>query len=410
MAIRIFTIYAETDPEVGNSILIVGPGSGVTLPGDTLRFVPSFINVSGSVTLSGFNSPFFSTTGNIALTSASSVDRVLNSSGYSVPQNITILATKSGFTSDSDTFTIVDGSDATPDAFTLGTNVSNAALSTEYPASPFRVRGITANASISISGAGGTFRINGGSKITSGTAVLNDYIEVFCTSSSSFSSGRTVTLNIGGVTSSWTVTTHMGPAGGIKIPLGITSGTIKFSDIRSFFGGVLIPPANNLRAYMKGGTYVPNITENSSIPSSGTLNLRHFLGSYHSLYTERPAVNQNAGADTVVNPGSKTLSVTWNMNGSSSPHPKFGYGTISQGLEYRFTVTPSIGVSPTVISGSGSPGTFSTANTYVTLSVTRNGPVEAEFEGIVTIEARSPRFTSGVLTTTVGYNIYFKGP
>lgn len=408
MAIRIFTVYAEVDPETGSTILLEPPSTGVTVAGDTLRFVASFIGVSGTVTISGFGATFFTDSTNIALGAGGTVDRVLKTSGYTLPQNITISATKTGFSSSSTVVSVLDGNDTVPDAFTLGNNISNVALSTEYPASPFKVRGITNTTSISISGTGGTFRVNGGSKVTSASVVLNDYIEVFCTSANAFSTGRSVTLNIGGVTSSWTITTHAGPSSGIKIPIGISSGTIALSNIRSFFGGN--SPPTNLRSYLKGGAYVPNITENASVPSSGTVSVRNFLGSYQSLYAEIPPVNQNAGVDTAVNPGSKTLSVTWNMNGSSSPHPKFGYGTISQGLEYRFIVTPSLSVAPTLTSGSASPGTFSTSNTYATLSVTRTGVVEAEYEGTLTIEARKPSYPSGVLTITVGYNLYFKGP
>lgn len=60
-----------------------------------------------------------------------------------------------------------------------------------------------------------------------------------------------------------------------------SSGTIKLSEIKTEFGG-----PNNLRSYLRGGTYVPSIPPNNSIPTSGTLSLTDFYGAKGVLDTQ----------------------------------------------------------------------------------------------------------------------------
>ena len=59
----------------------------------------------------------------------------------------------------------------------------------------------------------------------------------------------------------------------------ITSGAINMDAIRDFFG----PPqsfASNVLAsrYYRGGNYLPNITENNAVATSGSLNLGSIRG------------------------------------------------------------------------------------------------------------------------------------
>lgn len=67
---------------------------------------------------------------------------------------------------------------------------------------------------------------------------------------------------------------------------GHSTGAIPLSDIRDFFRG---PPENtvyqvlgsqaSISEYYKGGSYVPNITENANIPTSGTIGFSDFRDS-----------------------------------------------------------------------------------------------------------------------------------
>jgi len=87
--------------------------------------------------------------------------------------------------------------------------VTGAELSTLTVSDSIQVLGIDNDATISISGNSGEYSINGGAyTASSGTVVLTDNVTVRQTSSPSHNTAVSTTLNIGGVSDSWTVTTH----------------------------------------------------------------------------------------------------------------------------------------------------------------------------------------------------------
>ena len=95
--------------------------------------------------------------------------------------------------------------DSTPDAFTF-TDVTGVALSTTQTSNTITVSGI--NTSVAVSVSGGTYSKNGGAYTSSaGTASNGDTFAVRHTSSSNFSTAVNTTLNIGGVTDTYTSTT-----------------------------------------------------------------------------------------------------------------------------------------------------------------------------------------------------------
>lgn len=108
-------------------------------------------------------------------------------------------------------------SDTTPNAFDLGGPVSDAELSTLTFSSTITVSGINAATPISISGSGSpVYSVNSGSfTTTSGTVLNGDTVNVRVTSSASNSTSVTATLNIGGVTDTFTVTTIASAGGGV---------------------------------------------------------------------------------------------------------------------------------------------------------------------------------------------------
>ncbi len=98
-----------------------------------------------------------------------------------------------------------EGEDTTPSGFTF-TDVTGAALSTQYTSNAITVAGINTASAISITG--GTYSINGGGYTgTSGTVVNGDTVSVRVTSSGSYSTAVDVVLTIGGVSDTYTVTT-----------------------------------------------------------------------------------------------------------------------------------------------------------------------------------------------------------
>ena len=78
------------------------------------------------------------------------------------------------------------------------------------------------------------------------------------------------------------------------------SGAIAFSDLRSVFGTAASTP---ISSYYKGGSYVPNITANASVPTSGQVS----MSNYYSARTVNSASatggysSYTSGSDTVFN-------------------------------------------------------------------------------------------------------------
>jgi hypothetical protein len=131
--------------------------------------------------------------------------RQTSSSSYSSSRNTTL--TIGGVT---DTFTVTteSESDTIPDQFTF-TDQTNVPRSSVRTSNSITVSGINAPSAISISGNSGQYRINSGSWRTTLSTVNNgNTVTVRQTSSSSYSTSRGTTLNIGGVSDTFTVTTE----------------------------------------------------------------------------------------------------------------------------------------------------------------------------------------------------------
>lgn len=97
--------------------------------------------------------------------------------------------------------------DTTPDSFSFN-NVSDADLSTEYSSNSITVTWINTASTISITWVWSEYSINNGAyQSWSNTVTVNDTVRVRLTSSSSNNTPITATLNIGGVTSDFTITT-----------------------------------------------------------------------------------------------------------------------------------------------------------------------------------------------------------
>jgi len=114
--------------------------------------------------------------------------------------------------------------DTTPDQFTF-TDVTGASLSTQYTSDPVPIIGFDADTPISV--VGGTYSVNGGS-YTSATGTLTpgtNNITVRRTSSGSYSTTLGVTLTVGTISDTWSVTT--GPDPSVYAP------SLDFSDARN---------------------------------------------------------------------------------------------------------------------------------------------------------------------------------
>ena len=104
------------------------------------------------------------------------------------------------------TITIVNDDDTTPDAFAF-TPVGGVALLSAQTSNAITVTGINQPAAITVSG--GSYRVNGGAATSSaGTVVAGDSVTVSLNASALFATPATATLSIGGVSGSFTATTR----------------------------------------------------------------------------------------------------------------------------------------------------------------------------------------------------------
>jgi len=101
----------------------------------------------------------------------------------------------------------VEAVDVTPSAFTF-VDVDEAVSSYEHISSPITVSGINMPVTIQVSSGTFDYRVNGGTWLSSADTVnVGDVVELKMTSSASVSTSVEAELDIGGVLSTWTVTT-----------------------------------------------------------------------------------------------------------------------------------------------------------------------------------------------------------
>lgn len=119
------------------------------------------------------------------------------------------LAMSMGLTSVQSPPATAPADDTTPDAFDF-TPVTGADRSTLYVSNIVAIAGINAAAVVSV--AGGEYRKNGGSwTSTAGSVVVGDTLQVRGTSSASYTADVNVTLTVGGVADTFTITTEADP-------------------------------------------------------------------------------------------------------------------------------------------------------------------------------------------------------
>ena len=178
--------------------------------------------------------------------------------------------------------------DTTPDAFTF-TDQTGVALNSTITSNTITVSGITAAASISITG--GTYSINGGAYTSSaGTVTNGQTVSVRHTSSSSYSTATNTTLTIGGVSDTFTSTTTTAAPDttpdaftftdqtGVALNSLITSNTITVSGINT-----------STSISITGGTYSINggaFTSGSGTVTNGqTVTVQHTSSSSYTTAT-----------------------------------------------------------------------------------------------------------------------------
>lgn len=168
------------------------------------------IDASIPVSITGDGGPQFSINGGSWVTSGSLTNgetlqlRLMSDTAYSTMQSATV--TVGSIDDQWDVTTLA--ADTIPDAFAF-VDQSDVALSTLISSNTLTITGINSATPISITGNGGPqFSIDGGSWLTSGSIIAGQTVQLRLTSSALNSSIHTASLDIGGVTDQWDVTTE----------------------------------------------------------------------------------------------------------------------------------------------------------------------------------------------------------
>lgn len=257
------------------------------------------------VTVSGTGSPQISIAGGAWGTSGlisngqTLAVRLTSSASFSTAHTATVFV---GSTQDTWSVTTV-AADTTPDAFNFAPDVTNATLSTLTTASAVTINGINTTTPVSVSGTGSPqISINGGAWTTSGNITNGQTLAVRLTSSASFSTANTATVNVGGITDVWSVTTFAidtTPNGftftdqvDVQPNTLITSNSVTITGINTG-ASVSVSGAGSPQISIGGGAWVTSGTINSG----QTLAVR--LTSSSTLLTARTATVDVGGVTDV---------------------------------------------------------------------------------------------------------------
>lgn len=313
-----------------------------------------------------------------------------------------------------------EGVNDTPNPFFFAP-VVNVERSTVFISNEITVSGIDVTISASISGSSGQFSINGGSFSATTRSVSNgDKIRLRLTSSADWQTTRTTTLNLNGVTGSWSVTTAAEPVF-LIIPFSVTQLPILFSQVRDFYGiGAASQSWGLLTQYVRGGPLVPDISQNAHVPTNTPMNLASLVGTSHAAFWENRLVARNHALNPSV---IQEHTFYWHLNEETDPegNPYIGYGLARRLLQFRWRFRPESTPTGVTQQGrfgpAGSEGSTLAANAWSTWGTfgSRDGFVldfafssntNGTAMGWVDIEVRQTTNTSNVLEPrTYPYNL-----
>ena len=213
--------------------------------------------------------------------SAPSSSAFSSTTTYTQPRGSTryYWASQSGYISAGTTFT-ASSVDTTPNAFDF-TNQTGLEINTLTESNTVTITGITDAATVTISGNSAQFSIAGGSYGTSGTITNGQNLKLRMTTSSSFSTGVSTTITVGGVSDSVTFTTR---AANVSAPTAITATQTTNTSSSS----------QTVDVTASGGTGTAQVSnDGSNFYSNGT----DFSHSRNSTVTYH-ARNQNEGSNS----------------------------------------------------------------------------------------------------------------
>ena len=202
-----FSVTTELDNipnqfELGDNVTGATVGSVVTVGPYTIEGIETAVPVTVNAGVS------YSINGEAFITEGGSVEngdeiRLRVTASNDFLGEVTVTFTLNGI---SDSLVVQsEAADTTPDAFDLGPGATGVDQSTEFNSLTPTIQGINSPAPVTIDV--GEFSINGGARATTGNISNGQTIQVFITSSADLNTAVTATLNIGGVTDTFSVTT-----------------------------------------------------------------------------------------------------------------------------------------------------------------------------------------------------------
>ncbi len=318
---------------------------------------------------------------------------------------------------------IVDPVDADPDGFTLGSNKDDVELSTWYSSNPYIIRGISDGITCRINSTTRCELWKNGSKVTGLNTSVNEGDSVYMRikSSSAYSQGTLRTMWVGNASDSWTVTTIPDPETTGEVISHTFSGNISLDTMSEFFSGVggserepagvPIDGKAYLTDYRRSGDYVPDITGNIAIPTTGTVYLSQFNYIESRLYfSKNPSdIWQQIEVDPVATDDNH---YSWQLVAGTDFIMGYGLG-MTDACEFRYELLQSYVTGPDGVKttdgsatlGQGS-GTWSNTNDFARLDASIDIRAEAFFEGGVRIYARNKIDPSKVIYADFNYEVF----
>ena len=154
------------------------------------------------------------------------------------------------------------------------------------------------------------------------------------------------------------------------------SGVITLNDLKTEFGG---PTSPSLSDYYRGGTYVPNISANSAVPTSGAISLSNFYGASNQLVniTNRSISSIGVNVGTRAGIELRNNGIAYNYRTNAGTYTTIAGEWMLAGAASDYEVYCA------VTSGTLTVGTV---NTWLALSTTRLWYLQRSVLGVITCD------------------------
>ncbi len=299
--------------------------------------------------------------------------------------------------------TITRAKDTYPDSFSFG-DASNLNPKGLYSKS-VTISGINAPTPVSVSSslnAGLALMENGKIKRIQNAVENGDVVTVYYNAPDDYDKSDTINVHIGSRSDAFTVRTKKWPEPEQVINFD-NSLPISLKDAGDFYGYKGSHP--RLTDYYRGGGLVPSIQQNAHIPTSGRIKLSDLEDSASALYFIYKPPSQRDMKNTLDD--AQTIALAWDFIDDYM----VGYGNTAKDIEYRYTVSRDDGLPDfKLISKSGSPGSWSEDNTWVSVRATCPRNTERAYRGTLHIHVKNKYDSSLYITANVSYDLIFYGP